>query len=215
MKFLSIKKIMTIFIFLCLICLLSGCDEPTTEEPGIIYEEFIQYTDLKEEYYEIFLIANNYNEIINLTNQEGRAFLLISKPNCPYCQTYTPMIAKYAYDNNFKIVYYNADKTKADYYKADYNTKTISVNIENDYYKLANFLFENDTNVSINGSDKELIKLREVEFNNELPWIYVPRLIMFENGIPMKSCFKTNIQETTEETYNNFVEQMNKNLKVN
>lgn len=215
MKFLSIKNIITIFMFLCLICFLSSCNNETTEMPDVIYEDLIQYTDLEEKYYKVFLIANNYEEIINLINKEEQTFLLISKPNCPYCQTYTPMIAKYAYENNFNVIYYNADQTKADYYKADYNTKTISVNIENDYYKLANFLFENDSNVSNKGSDKELVKLREVEFGNELPWIYVPRLILVKNGLPKTSCFKTNMQETNEKTYVDFVEQMNKTLKVN
>lgn len=139
---------------------------------------------------------SSYKEL-SKTVSSGTTYVFIGKPNCPYCRLYFPLILEYASAYEIDIVYFNPEPYKEKYYTIDDDTQAIKVNKKNDYAKLANLLFQYDTNVSLEGSDKNFVKLKKVENDDTLPWIYVPRLIKFEDGIPVKSCFAINIDEET------------------
>lgn len=201
------KIVASIFLMILTFIVLSSCKTKN---------DLNEYENLNQEYISVFQPIYTYSKFEKEIKNEKPVFVFLGKSNCQYCQLYLPLIAEYAYNNKINIIYYNIEYAKEEYYTIN-DSNEIIINENNDYAKLANLLFQYDSNVTLEGSNNNFVKLKKVENEETLPWIYVPRLIKFENGIPIKNCFTTQTDDSTDfEKYlqsddliKEFIEEMN------
>lgn len=163
------KKIISIFL---ISLMLVACAKPTDDiidEP--VVDEPVNETTSNEEEYEKQInmakyISIGYNEFNDLLDKENdfTGVLLMSKANCPWCQRLIPVLTKYLNAEQKSIFYLDTNAAKS----------------EDTYDETIGF------NKVVEKCKDQLLEVGSVDENNE-PALYVPLLIAFKNGLPIKA----------------------------